>query len=152
MNLYFNPLPPHGGRHRFFRRIFPQAAFQSTPSTRRETLRNRDLPRPGIHFNPLPPHGGRHAIPKPSVKESTFQSTPSTRRETCRVLESVSGKWISIHSLHTEGDMTDLFTPSPRSYFNPLPPHGGRPDIIPGTMTNIFYFNPLPPHGGRLHC
>ena len=33
--------------------------FQSTPSAWRETLRNRDLPRPGIHFNPLPPHGGR---------------------------------------------------------------------------------------------
>ena len=90
------------------------------------TCRRHPLP----HFNPLPPHGGRHAIPKPSVKESTFQSTPSTRRETCRVLESVSGKWISIHSLHTEGDMTDLFTPSPGRYFNPLPPHGGRPALV----------------------
>ena len=35
------------------------------------------------------------------------------------------------------------------SYFNPLPPHGGR-------LSNLLYilyplyFNPLPPHGGRL--
>ena len=58
---HFNPLPPHGGRpcsrlaaQRF---SFP---FQSTPSTRRETIQFRQ----GIrHFR-------------------KFQSTPSTRRET----------------------------------------------------------------------
>ena len=33
--------------------------------------------------------------------------------------------------------------------FNPLPPHGGRPnDVL--TFAPFSYFNPLPPHGGRL--
>ena len=60
--LNFNPLPPHGGRP-----VFPQIAnrspsFQSTPSTRRETLCR------------VPPCGA-----------GKFQSTPSTRRETTSV-------------------------------------------------------------------
>ena len=33
-------------------------------------------------------------------------------------------------------------------YFNPLPPHGGRP-VFPDRIINHFHFNPLPPHGGR---
>ena len=59
-----------------------------------------------------------------------------------------------------------------RRHFNPLPPHGGRPDTLPyiidiknisihslrmeGDRCRRFqpgfrkYFNPLPPHGGRL--
>ena len=131
MNLYFNPLPPHGGRHRFFRRIFPQAAFQSTPSTRRETLRNRDLPRPGIHFNPLPPHGGRHDGFVYALTGKIFQSTPSTRRET------------GYNSRHYDQYILFQSTPSTRrettllgtiltvwSDFNPLPPHGGRPALV----------------------
>ena len=146
-------------------------AFQSTPSTRRETLYALISPAAGsisIHslhtegdyagcplcpdrcyFNPLPPHGGRQAIPKPSAKESTFQSTPSTRRETASQL-----------ALHRQD-----------RYFNPLPPHGGRPlrpilhiikilvfQSTPSTRreTELVHsgliekdFNPLPPHGGR---
>ena len=105
------------------------------------------------------------------------------------------GFWnISIHSLRMEGDVLNCdyiiaqfafqSTPSAwretslggcarsiRKYFNPLPPHGGRPyvrfstrrtgrisihslrmegDVIPLFRTaSIPYFNPLPPHGGR---
>ena len=77
---YFNPLPPHGGRHycpNCGRRLFE---FQSTPSTRRH-----HQVRMGHHNN-------------------AFQSTPSTRRETlCLVVVGVCYD-ISIHSLHTEGD------------------------------------------------
>ena len=39
---YFNPLPPHGGRH--------------------SSLRSMIIP--SFHFNPLPPHGGRHTVPE----------------------------------------------------------------------------------------
>ena len=100
---------------------------------------------------------------------------------------------ISIHSLRMEGD---LFTPDtteftlefqstpsawretskqcpeapPAGYFNPLPPHGGRPlwlglytpppisihslrmegdREISRIVIRSRYFNPLPPHGGR---
>ena len=38
-HFHFNPLPPHGGRHKAFR----------SPSNR-------------CYFNPLPPHGGRRCI------------------------------------------------------------------------------------------
>ena len=59
-----------------------------------------------------------------SVKE--FQSTPSAWRETCKRGE------INVSIL----------------YFNPLPPHGGRPSLR-STIIPSFHFNPLPPHGGR---
>ena len=57
--IYFNPLPPHGGRLRKFRNLLSPVAFQSTPSAWRETIR-----------------------PMPSVRRSVFQSTPSAWRET----------------------------------------------------------------------
>ena len=79
--LYFNPLPPHGGRRIFV--VVHQPCYYFNP-----------LPPHGgrrivlfwiavlWHFNPLPPHGGR---------------PPKSRFVTL---------WlpISIHSLHTEGD------------------------------------------------
>ena len=103
----------------------------------------------------------------------TFQSTPSAWRETCRHRQDrccqrisihslrMEGDWqarraghrgtaISIHSLRMEGDsLTTSFLISPFSYFNPLPPHGGRRRVqLPDAPQ--FHFNPLPPHGGRL--
>ena len=78
--------------------------FQSTPSTRRETL--------GM---------GGHYI------HWTFQSTPSTRRETGVVFSVAIDAVISIHSLHTEGDNKVCYNRTGGVHFNPLPPHGGRP-------------------------
>ncbi len=57
----------------------------------------------------------------------TFQSTPSAWRET-------NYKWCIFHEYR---------------HFNPLPPHGGRPQVRLFTFRMILYFNPLPPHGGR---
>ena len=37
---------------------------------------------------------------------------------------------ISIHSLRMEGDSFASFSSSSTAYFNPLPPHGGRPDRL----------------------
>ena len=103
--LYFNPLPPHGGRPRnrydsaVYKRISihslrmegdisgstrmtSRPAFQSTPSAWRETHNLAPQPRPCQHFNPLPPHGGRQG-----------------------------------RLFHDRGE---------NDHFNPLPPHGGR--------------------------
>ena len=60
-------------------------AFQSTPSTRRETDRS----------------------PCDRMACKGFQSTPSTRRETILICLRCTSVDISIHSLHTEGDMVD---------------------------------------------
>ena len=79
-----------------------------------------------------------------------FQSTPSAWRETSHTVTAklAVGKFQSTPSAWRE---TVSFPPSlgVDSYFNPLPPHGGRlfdleSDAILGD------FNPLPPHGGRL--
>ena len=80
---------------------------------------------------------------------------------------------ISIHSLRMEGDGTLVAKKSTIAYFNPLPPHGGRPSSKTATcrhwkisihslrmegdeISRIVIrsrrnFNPLPPHGRRLH-
>ena len=122
---YFNPLPPHGGRHYDVAKINDGGLFQSTPSTRRET-RYTDV----------------------CEQRYTFQSTPSTRRETRNPYPDWRSTDISIHSLHTEGDVEKS-----RKY-------GGRKISIHSLHTEGDFwkfrkvcswknFNPLPPHGGR---
>ena len=58
-----------------------------------------------------------------------FQSTPSAWRETPPL-------------------SSELYE---QSNFNPLPPHGGRPESQK-RLTTRKNFNPLPPHGGRLEA
>ena len=79
-------------------------------------------------FNPLPPHGGRpDNWDADQMEMFEFQSTPSTRRETYFTPPLSSELYISIHSLHTEGDSVRIRTGSTGTgHFNPLPPHGGR--------------------------
>ena len=79
---YFNPLPPHGGR-----RCEPSPApttstFQSTPSAWRETISTMVSTKGFLHFNPLPPHGGRPRSCVIGIRMDLFQSTPSAWRET----------------------------------------------------------------------
>ena len=63
---------------------------------------------------------------QPAFWQLLFLSTPSARRatEVCgadrRICE------ISIHALREEGDRTRSTATSPRSYFYPRPPRGGR--------------------------
>ena len=124
---------------------------------------------------------------------AAFQSTPSAWRETGISIDGATGSAISIHSLRMEGDCCtghgrkscaisihslrmegdsrQNLPVSTVEYFNPLPPHGGRPaaeqtDICRQAIsihslrmegdrvsTYVFsdapHFNPLPPHGGR---
>ena len=83
--VYFNPLPPCGGRRcRIGQRII-HGEFQSTPSVWRETARRND--------------GGQRLL---------FQSTPSVWRETMIEGREWHGKSISIHSLRVEGDGREL--------------------------------------------
>ena len=101
---YFNPLPPHGGRHHL-------------------TVQGTDF----RHFNPLPPHGGRRPPICNIFSDPVFQSTPSTRRETywisVTLLESFSFQSTPSTRRETDRPAAAFF---PIQYFNPLPPHGGR--------------------------
>ena len=166
----FNPLPPCGGRR--FRRSSstPCSVFQSTPSVWRETgsgatydydaaISIHSLRVEGDHaagfcgycifyFNPLPPRGGRQLLFPRLICDSVFQSTPSVWRETTPPSSGSSYSLISIHSLRVEGDMPAGMMAGSASYFNPLPPCGGRLRIshLPQRQG---HFNPLPPCGGR---
>ena len=104
MLLYFNPLPPHGGRPVGFVLLLINFTFQSTPSAWRETT---------IAAIYLPGEG-------------VFQSTPSAWRETVEPNLLLGYDCISIHSLRMEGDDRPAVAFFLIRYFNPLPPHGGR--------------------------
>ena len=150
MCCYFNPLPPHGGRHIKSENSKYSSSFQSTPSAWRET----------------------EHIWTAVCRLVVFQSTPSAWRETNMQARCVREDAISIHSLRMEGDRIIRRSSRLLSYFNPLPPHGGRhgmqyhiPDAQPGFQSTPSawretvpktvhahlgdHFNPLPPHGGR---
>ena len=72
-----------------------------------------------------------------------FQSTPSAWRETQLERDEEAAQDISIHSLRMEGDSCEWRLPLCESYFNPLPPHGGRPMLRnhPGKVT-VFQSTP----------
>ena len=169
--VYFNPLPPHGGRHAGKYVALDIVLFQSTPSAWRETVSEKAA---GISHR--------------------FQSTPSAWRETIQTYTALpTDEFQSTPSAWRETDSASrIFSPS--SHFNPLPPHGGRQndsgytlvpnefqstpsawretiyDRIVGSKSTFqstpsawretwrttrpsltrLYFNPLPPHGGRL--
>ena len=168
----FNPLPPHGGRPGSPAPNVLAFPFQSTPSTRRETCRLLLSASTFAHFNPLPPHGGRPIEARVIAwLAKDFNPLPPhggrRRRWQCRDVHIR----ISIHSLHTEGDLRQHRERRLHLYFNPLPPHGGRPFLsasgahrwifqsTPSTRRETWstqpirltlsHFNPLPPHGGR---
>ena len=123
--------------------------FQSTPSAWRETT---------------------VTVSSPSA-QNPFQSTPSAWRETQAGRAAAAREGISIHSLRMEGDCMFPCSFFFRAYFNPLPPHGGRPadrpkrsavkvfqstpsawretGTVPAVPMQRVHFNPLPPHGGR---
>ena len=125
--LYFNPLPPHGGRPRFYLHTNLHRKFQSTPSAWRETFFLAFMLSPLVSFQSTPsawretsaiicsrvqvarfqstPSAWRETI-SPFWKhvQQSFQSTPSAWRETDIDSDEEEGKNISIHSLRMEGD------------------------------------------------
>ena len=115
----FNPLPPHGGRPNPQIVFSASVIFQSTPSAWRETLFPSDfLPFREISIHSLRMEGDRRQSGKVQIVVNPFQSTPSAWRET----------------IHTPTEPQHLF------YFNPLPPHGGRP-ITPDYFFRRFYIS-----------
>ena len=146
---HFNPLPPHGGRQKWFCIIMGDYVFQSTPSAWRETCRSQEevprmvyfnpLPPHGgrrqcrrngrkniLHFNPLPPHGGRLGTVKGFCDPAEFQSTPSAWRETVLMLVKPSIRIFQSTPSAWRETRWRQKKRQRRWHFNPLPPHGGR--------------------------
>ena len=117
------------------------------------------------HFNPLPPHGGRLKISVTIIASCPFQSTPSAWRETNTVMQSYLGNefqstpsaWRETYS-ETLASPENLFQSTPSAwretsplafrkkaacYFNPLPPHGGRPRLSRNFLI-LFSFQSTP--------
>ena len=105
--LYFNPLPPYGGRqfiHFFFS---SNSIFQSTPSVWRETFDSESgMLMEGISIHSLRMEGDVRNFHTPD-----------------RLI-------ISIHSLRMEGDVLNAVLFAMPPHFNPLPPYGGRQSIL----------------------
>ena len=78
-----------------------------------------------------------------------FQSTPSAWRETNSLAALVRTIYISIHSLRMEGDSFCNF----KNIANTISIHSLRMEgdvfFLVFVKRNFLYFNPLPPHGGR---
>ena len=124
--------------------------FQSTPSAWRETDSESTHENEEQNFNPLPPHGGRPQFYLSSFSRGEI-SIHSLRMEGDDIgrKRHTQDLKISIHSLRMEGDVAEVYFCLWLWYFNPLPPHGGRPGKTIHQSGHNAYFNPLPPHGGR---
>ena len=125
-------------------------SFQSTPSAWRETSLISTIPDGETLFQSTPSAWRETSTLIYTVLLSIFQSTPSAWRETgnissrpaVRLFQSTPSAWRETFITCTH------YTPI--RYFNPLPPHGGRPDCSDNWDADQMDFNPLPPHGGRL--
>ena len=141
--LHFNPLPPHGGRPKAYNVRWRNTRFQSTPSAWRETYtiyKNHSVSHISIHSLRMEGDATASCV---NAVTSTFQSTPSAWRETFTLLELDFALNISIHSLRMEGDPCFAVHQWNMIYFNPLPPHGGRP-ISCFDMSFILIFQSTP--------
>ena len=119
--LNFNPLPPHGGRHREqFQQMISDSI--SIHSLRMEgDTHYRQSRRRSDYFNPLPPHGGRQTM-WDSVQSRLRISIHSLRMEGDTVGISLTQKLcISIHSLRMEGDILLPFLYTLHSSFQSTP-------------------------------
>ena len=125
--LYFNPLPPHGGR--LIAHINQRGCLVISIHSLR--MEGDFLPQGlntliiWISIHSLRMEGdwtrcGSHA------SRAKFQSTPSAWRETVTPNISPYEDTISIHSLRMEGDQRSQLNNAAGRNFNPLPPHGGR--------------------------
>ena len=147
---YFNPLPPHGGRPHCSAIALAIPGFQSTPSAWRETRRHCARNSMSNHFNPLPPHGGRLFVPREKFIFNAI-SIHSLRMEGDRTApKSWQNTIISIHSLRMEGDGN---VPQRHRCRGEISIHSLRMEgdsKLTAPRRKAKNFNPLPPHGGRL--
>ena len=123
----FNPLAPRGARHAVDNAFIVHRVFQSTSSSRSQTLLQGNVLSSAVYFNPLAPRGARqkaqiasgsfcdfnplaprgarHAVDNAFIVHRVFQSTSSSRSQTL-----------------LQGNVL-----SSAVYFNPLAPRGARP-------------------------
>ena len=102
---------------------------------------------PDISIHSLRMEGDETSVLPRRLLES-FQSTPSAWRETewlCKIHGEVA---ISIHSLRMEGDGT-AYPRFSSSQFQSTPSAWRETLSICNKLSSSEYFNPLPPHGGR---
>ena len=152
VRLDFYPRPPRGGR---------RAGISKPPMLQT------------ISIHALREEGDRGTGQLQANERGGFLSTPSARRATADNRKLAKGKIISIHALREEGDQWDANVDqltrisihalreegdtrpgrwgSPRIYFYPRPPRGGRPRQ-PARSPSSCNFYPRPPRGGRLAC
>ena len=124
--VYFNPLPPHGGRPRcckiggvFHTISIHSLRMEGDNCSHRVTLQN-------VHFNPLPPYGGRLSVRPHSEIPYHFNPLPPYGG---RLIRSYRFIWTAVFqstpSVWRETGVTATSNPA-RTDFNPLPPYGGR--------------------------
>ena len=103
--------------------------FLSTPSARRATFpAQRDADGRRISIHALREEGDAHAAPADRRQDISIHAL---REEGDRRLHHDHQRRpeISIHALREEGDAASPRTTSPRSYFYPRPPRGGRHNL-----------------------
>ena len=145
----FNPRPPRGERPAEAAAAKAEEEFQSTPSARRATERDRHHTRRRADFNPRPPRGERRILCLGTAGRARFQSTPSARRATGLPMRPGGGPGISIHALREESDAPAEASADAAADFNPRPPRGERPRQHRAGMRGKNDFNPRPPRGER---
>ena len=111
---------------------FSLTEFQSTPSAWRETFVSCLVYQVGITFQSTPSAWRETGADMAAEKQFENISIHSLRMEgdACSIPDCRTA-CISIHSLRMEGDCFLAVQDAFSSYFNPLPPHGGRPDTLP---------------------
>ncbi len=170
---YFNPLPPHGGRHSS-RNASSLAAIISIHSLRMEGDLIDSTSQTKIRRFQSTPSAWRETTPvNQFIRYQTFQSTPSAWRETTSESSESESPNISIHSLRMEGDLfgslrstaAPVFQSTPSAWretvyntqasledaFQSTPSAWRETRGSPGIPVPHWNFNPLPPHGGRLN-
>ena len=123
---YFNPLSPHGERHRplWTRWRPPPWISIHSPHTGRDEI-GLWGPAELDHFNPLSPHGERHGGAVQLLRRPRFQSTLPTRGETpCTYLTNAGA-----------------------FNFNPLSPHGERHKMCQFKSALVLFQSTLPTRG-----
>ena len=104
--LNFNPRPPRGGRLWQLRFILSWITHFNPRPPRGGRLASDALQQLDQNFNPRPPRGGRRTRRNEPKRGNAFQSTPSARRATHPTCSRWQTKWISIHALREEGDLS----------------------------------------------
>ena len=104
----FNPLAPHGARREYLSSLLPLTVFQSTSSSRSQTKDRSGHNMTATQFQSTSSSRSQTGFGKDRLLRWKFQSTSSSRSQT----------------------RADRLRMRLLIYFNPLAPHGARPEVI----------------------